>query len=106
MKNKKLNPRKAKITKDKIVGFCDCLIKHKGQQKHDPSIIFCDRIEYWHDRGEDAYFGKTFDHHLMFWKGKELIFKVYLPNEQKHKDFKDIFEALKSCGIKCLVDRK
>lgn len=95
------NPYKLKKSKDKLEGFCDCLIEHKGIEE--PSIIFCDKIEYRHIRGEQEMFGKTFDHHLMFWKEKDLVFKVYLPNEEKDKEFSDIFKALKSVGIKLMM---
>lgn len=71
------------------------LIKHKGI--NEDSRIFCDKIEYMHDRK-----GKIFDHHLMFWLKDELVFKIWLPNESKDKQFKDINEALKNCGIRVI----
>lgn len=71
------------------------LIKHKGIVED--SRIFCDTIEYMHDRK-----GKIFDHHLMFWAKDELVFKIWLPNEAKDRTFKNINEALKSCGIRVI----
>ncbi len=68
------------------------LIDHKGVTQR--SRIFCDKIEYIHDRNNNV-----FDHHLMFWNKGGLIFKVWLPNEKKDKEFKDIYEALRSVGI-------
>ena len=52
-----------------------------------------------HYRDYHPMFGKTFDHHLMFWKGKELVFKIWLPNDNRDKEFKDVNEALRSVGM-------
>lgn len=94
------------ISKDLIKSpDCNCLIEHKGTEPGESSIIFCDKIEYMHDRGKMG-FSEIFDHHLMFWLGKKLVFKVYLPNSESDKEFKDIFEAMKSCEIKCDVKRR
>ena len=59
------------------------------------SRIFCDEIEYIADKTKIE-----FDHHLMFRQGKKLVFKIWLPNCQEDKPFKDINAALKSVGIK------
>lgn len=77
--------------------FLNCQIKHKGIGE--PSRIFCDKIEYIHDK----YKG-MFDHHLMFWFKGNLVFKGWLPNESKDKEFGNIFEAMKSVGIKAWVN--
>jgi hypothetical protein len=77
--------------------FFNCQIKHKGVEE--PSRIFCDKIEYMHNKARGS-----FDHHLMFWFRGELVFKVWLPNESKDKEFKNIFEAMKSVGIKAVVN--
>ncbi|MCX6706713.1 MAG: hypothetical protein NT001_01070 [Candidatus Woesearchaeota archaeon] len=68
-------------------------IGHKNTEEQ--SRIFCDRIEYVHDRGK--FMGKpVFDHHLMFWNKGKLIFKVWLKH---NKEYKNINEALKDVGI-------
>lgn len=59
------------------------------------SRIFCDKIEYMHNRGKFMN-RPIFDHHLMFWFGKDLVFKVWL---LQNKEYKDINEALKDVGI-------
>ncbi len=69
----------------------DTWISHKGTSEK--SRIFCDKIEYIHDRK-----GRIFDHHLMFWNNNKLVFKVWLKSD---KEFKNIKEALKSVGILC-----
>lgn len=61
------------------------------------SRIFCDEIEYLHSKEKDR-----FDHHLMFYYKGRLVFKVWLPNEPKDKEFKDVNEALKSVSIRIL----
>ena len=87
------------IDKEKIEGDTICRLKHKGTIES--SLIFCDKIEYLHDKSEEDRFGDIiFDHHLMFYNKKKLIFKVYLPNEKNDKEFSDVFEALESVGIK------
>ena len=66
------------------------LINHKGTSEK--SRIFCDKIEYIHNRK-----GKIFDHHLMFWNNNKLVFKVWLKSD---KEFNDIKEALENVDIK------
>ncbi|MFH1802814.1 MAG: hypothetical protein ABH864_05205 [archaeon] len=82
-----------KKTKDTIVGDFDVLIKQ--QKTEEKSRLFaCTKVEYLHDKKEDF-----FDHHLMFYKGKTLIFKVWLPNSKTDKPFKNVSEALESVGM-------
>jgi len=97
--------KKPLITKDEIeADLIICKIKHKGIGE--PSAIFCDKIEYLHNISKDnKLFGFVFDHHLMFWKRGDLVFKVWLPNSRKNKEFKDVFEAMESVGIKCNVEK-
>lgn len=65
----------------------------------EPSRIFCDRIEYVHTRG--TFNGKpTFNHHIMFWLGDKLVFKVWLPNKQNSKEYKGVMEALEGVKFK------
>ena len=82
----------------------DVIIKHKGVPE--PSRIFCDEIRYMHIKGSWEYsknnYMPVFDHHLMFYDNKNLVFKVWLPNRLKDKKFKDIHEALESVGIKVI----
>lgn len=59
------------------------------------SRIFCDRIEYIHNKQEDS-----FDHHLMFYEKGSLIFKVWLRNNQEDKEYRDIYAALGDVGMK------
>ena len=68
------------------------LVEQKGA--NEKSQIFCDKIEYIHNKD-----GPIFDHHLMFWNNGKLVFKIWLPNEEKDREFKDIYEALKNVGI-------
>jgi hypothetical protein len=70
----------------------DALIKHKNISEK--SRIFCDKIEYIHNRKEDF-----FDHHLMFYLNGRLVFKIWLPNSPKDKIYKNIKESLKSVGV-------
>ena len=76
-----------------LKGEFDILIKHKNTEE--ASRLFnCDRIEYIaHKKGDH------FDHHLMFCRGKELIFKVWLRNEPHDIPYKNIKEAMKDVGI-------
>ncbi len=67
-------------------------IKHENTEE--PSIIFADEVEYIANKQ-----GDFFDHHLMFYLGKKLIFKVYLPNNPKDKPYNSIQEACKAVGI-------
>lgn len=69
------------------------LLKHN--KDIEPSRIFCDRIEYMHDK--QKFEGKSvLDHHLMFYLGKKLVFKVWL---KQNREYKNIEEALKDVGI-------
>lgn len=70
------------------------IINLKQKNTIEPSKIFCDKVQYLHYKEKDI-----FDHHLMFYLRKNLIFKIWLPNEPKDKEFKDIHEALKSVGM-------
>lgn len=91
--------QKPQIEKDSIESdFCDCILKPRGVQKS--SRIYCNRIEYVHERDKEY-----FSHYLMFYQGSTLVFRVWLPNNKKDKEFKDIFDALKKSGIKCLVEK-
>ncbi|VVB79066.1 Uncharacterised protein [uncultured archaeon] len=95
------NPYVVIKTKDKIVGpyWLDAQIKMPNTEE--PSRIFCDKIEYLHNRGKMG-FSEIFDHHLMFWQGKKLVFKVWLPNSEKDREFNDIDEAMASVGMKLI----
>lgn len=76
-----------------LKGQFDILIKH--QNTGEASRLFdCDRIGYMADKE-----GEYFDHHLMFYRGKKLIFKVWLRNEPEDKPYKNIKEAMKDVGI-------
>jgi len=98
--------KKPLITKDSIeADYIYCKLSHKGVDE--PSGIFCDKIECLHNISKNnKLFGFVFDHHLMFWKRGDLVFKVWLPNNEDDKEFKDIFEAMKSVGIKCNLENK
>jgi len=62
------------------------------------SRIFCDRVEYVHDRG--TFKGKPiFDHHLMFWLEDKLVFKVWLLNRNGDKEYDGVEKALETVGI-------
>ncbi|MDP2672985.1 MAG: hypothetical protein Q8O84_04185 [Nanoarchaeota archaeon] len=65
--------------------------KSKFEESH---LLRADRIEYLHDKE-----GECFDHHLFFYLKKELVFKVWLKNKPKDKEYKNIDEALKDVGI-------
>jgi len=95
-----------KLNKDSIE--CDSssnfiIVTIKQKNTEDPSCLFCTKIYYMHDRGYHKMFGKTFDHHLMFYNGKKLIFKVWLLNSEKDKKFKNAKEALKSVGMEIQI---
>lgn len=75
------------------------IVRIKQKNTEQPSYLFCTKIHYMHDRDFHEMFGKTFDHHLMIYNGKKLIFKVWLPNSEKDKKFKNAKEALKSVGM-------
>lgn len=83
-----------KKTKDQIIGDGMVLaIKHSNNTEQD-SYLFCEKIEYMHDRNN-----KYLDHHLMFYKDRKLIFKVWL----KGKEYENIELALKDIGIELLT---
>ena len=93
-----------KVTKDRIYNKdgLNVLIKHKGV--NEPSRIFCDEIVYIHNRGIfqepiSKIKCKIFDHHLMFWKNRKLIFKVWLRNNPRNKEYHNINLALKDIGV-------
>lgn len=90
MKCWKLNKSKDMLKPNINRGDC-LLVRIKQKNTTEPSLIFCDKIEYMHIKK-----GEFFDHHLMFFYKNQLIFKIWLPNEPEDKEFKDIFEALKS----------
>lgn len=71
------------------------IINIKQKNTTEASKLFCDKIEYLHLKD-----GKFFDHHLMFYLRKNLIFKIWLPNEPQDKEFMGAKEALESVGIK------
>jgi hypothetical protein len=75
------------------------IVRIKQKNTEQPSYLFCTKIYYMHDRGFHKMFGKTFDHHIMVYNGKKLIFKVWLPNSEKDKEFKSLKEALESVGM-------
>jgi len=58
------------------------------------SYIFCDQIEYVHYKKRGI-----FDHHIMIFNKDCFVFKAWLPNKSKDKEFKDIHEALQSIGM-------
>ncbi|MDO8563668.1 MAG: hypothetical protein Q7R87_01530 [Nanoarchaeota archaeon] len=70
------------------------IITIKQPNTEQDSYLFSDKIEYMHDRDKNY-----FDHHLMIYRNRKLIFKVWLPNGTKDKEFKDVKEALKSVGM-------
>ena len=78
---------------DVIQGKFDVLIKHKNTEE--ASRLFdCDKVEYIQDRKRGL-----FDHHLMFYRKGKLVFKVWLKNSSKDKEYKNIENALKDVGI-------
>ncbi|MBS3099290.1 hypothetical protein J4462_03700 [Candidatus Pacearchaeota archaeon] len=83
--------------KDVIEGEFDVLIKQKNTEEKS-RLFNCDKIEYLHSKQ-----GDFFDHHIMIYRGKKLIFKVWLPNSAKDKEFKSLKEALESVDIE-LID--
>ena len=87
------------ITKDLIESeLMDCRIDHKGVAE--PSQIFCNKIEYIHDKLNDM----SFEHCLNFWKRGEPVFRVLLPNSKNEGEFESINEALESCGVRVKID--
>lgn len=69
------------------------------QKDKESFLLRADKIEYLHIKKRDKIFGDIFDHHLMFYLKKDLVFKVWLPNEDEDKEFKNINEALESVGM-------
>ena len=63
-----------------------------------PSYLFCTKVQYLHERSKKLS-TTFFDHHIMIYYGKNLIFKVWLPNEDDDPEFKDVKEALASVGM-------
>jgi len=82
---------KDKIKNKHITLWFNCKNKNLVQ----PSLINCDYLEYIHNKDENY-----FDHHLMFYFRGKLVFKMWLPNENKDKPFRDVKEALKSVGVR------
>jgi 4'-phosphopantetheinyl transferase EntD len=80
------------IVKCKQGGMIMVRIKQKNTEQQ--STLFCDEVHYLHNKQ-----GNFFDHHIMIYNKKHLIFKAWLPNERKDKEFKDLKEALKSVGM-------
>ena len=76
-------------------------IEGKNTEKGNPNLIVADSVEYIANKK-----GRFFDHHLMFYKKKQLVFKVWLKNSPKDKPYKDIKHALKDVGIKVSGDAK
>lgn len=80
-------------------GGLNVLIEQKNTECK--SQIFCNKVEYMQDRGK--FRGKPiFDHHLMFWDKKKLVFKIWL---KQNKEYKGIKEALKDVGVMILPER-
>lgn len=79
------------------------IIRIKQKNTEQSSYLFCTKIHYLHHRDKDRMFGKTFDHHLMIYYGKNLIFKVWLPNSEKDKEFRNLKEAIKSVGMELQI---
>src|SRR3989339_144178 len=92
----RLNPKYIEMGKDEILGE-RIIVKVKQPNTEQQSYLWCDKIEYVHDH--DQFPRGYFDHHLMIWKNRDLVFKVWLPNEDNDKEFKDVHEALKSVGM-------
>ncbi len=67
----------------------------------EPHLLRANRVEYIADKK-----GEIFDHHLMFYLGKELIFKVWLKNKPEDKKYKNINEALKDVKINIFEHEK
>ena len=67
------------------------IVTLKQSNTEQDSYLFADKIEYIHDRDKNY-----FDHHLMIYRGEKLIFKVWLPNGARDREFRGVKEALKS----------
>lgn len=70
------------------------IINLKQKNTMEPSKLFCDKVQYLHNKEKDR-----FDHHLMFYVKDRLVFKIWLPNHPKDNEFRDIHEALKNVGM-------
>ena len=68
--------------------------KKKFEEAH---LLRANMVEYIADKNGDC-----FDHHLMFYLKKELVFKVWLKNKPEDKKYKNIREVLKDVGINLL----
>jgi len=88
------------IIEDVIKAKHPMTISMPGKKVMENNLLRADKIEYLHNTGEDEMFGDIFDHHLMFYLKKELIFKMWLPNSSKSKEFKDVRDALNNMGVK------
>jgi hypothetical protein len=86
------------INRKDLVEVKELMVLVKQKNTMESSLIFCDKVEYLHYKEKGI-----FDHHIMIYKKGDLIFKVWLPNESKDKEFKDIHEALKSVGMQIRV---
>jgi len=86
--------------KDIIKSKHPMTISMPGKKVIQSNLLLADEIEYIHNKGNDEMFGEIFDHHLMFYLKKELIFKMWLPNSLKSREFIDAKDALKGMGIK------
>ena len=86
-----------KITKNEIVGEGIIVCVMHSEKTEQPSYLWCDRIEYMADKE-----GEFFDHHLMFYIDKKLVFKVWLRNNSEDKKYKDVKEAMESAGLEVL----
>ena len=87
------------ITKDKITGNMHVLVEQKNTNEN--SVIFCDRIEYIHDKHNNF-----FDHHLMFYKKDKLIFKVWLKNDENDLEYENMTKAMSDVGMSILKELK
>lgn len=84
-----------KITDNKIIDKESFYVKIKHSENiEQESYLWCNRIEYIADKD-----GEYFDHHLMFYLGKMLVFKIWLRNEPDDKPYKNIKEALRDVNI-------
>lgn len=79
-----------KISKYKIINEepITIWIDNNKKEFESPHLLRADKIEF-------------INNHLMFYLGKELIFKVWL-KEGEWQKYKDIKEALEEAGIKVI----
>lgn len=68
-----------------------------GQGKEEPFLLRANKIEYLHNKK-----GEFFDHHLMFYLQGTLVFKMWLPNSIKDKEYASINEALKKSHVRVI----